>query len=58
MEISEEQQNTLEEILGDAWAYRLGEASGLDDEDLDEHDRAVMLRYQEFADTLGLKIQD
>jgi hypothetical protein len=46
----------IEEAIGDAYAYRVGEATGLDDPDLDEADREPMLRYQQLAERLGVQI--
>lgn len=56
MDIDAETLKVIEEAIGDAYAYRLGEAAGLDDPDLDEADREPMLRYVQLAERLGVQI--
>lgn len=51
-----ELRRAIEEILGDAYAYRLGEADGIDDPELEEIDHEAMARFQRLAKQLGLVI--
>lgn len=44
--------DTVRDALDDARHYRLGEASGLDDPDLDPDDREHLVRYDELAELL------
>lgn len=44
--------------LEDARAYRLGEASGLDDPDLDMDDRQHLLRYEDAERTLRAVVDE
>lgn len=51
--VDTDQLKVIQEALGDAWAYRTdsGEAAV---EDLEEHERAAVTRYQRLARELGL----
>lgn len=48
----------MQAALSDAWAYRIGEASGENDENLDPQDRERARNIQALADQLGLSITD
>jgi hypothetical protein len=49
-------EDDLSQVLGDAYAYRLGEAYGPDDEDLDDDDRDGLARVQRLAAAFGVDI--
>jgi hypothetical protein len=47
--LSEQEWALVADMFDDAWAYRMGEADGLDDESLDPGDRRILLRYEAFG---------
>ena len=49
LRVTERELETLRELFADAWAYRLGEASGIEDPELNPHDRAALLRFEAFG---------
>lgn len=57
LNLTDKQMKLLEDILGDAYAYRIGEASDLSDPDLEPEDRKNCIRYEVFARNLGLEIR-
>jgi hypothetical protein len=49
-------RDDLSRVLGDAYAYRLGEAYGPDDEDLEDDDRDGLARVQRLATAFAVDI--
>jgi hypothetical protein len=49
-------EDDLSQVLGDAYAYRLGEAYGPDDDDLEDDDRDGLARVQRLAAAFGVDI--
>jgi hypothetical protein len=48
--------DSLAEVVNDAYAYRLGEASSLDDPDLEPIDGECATKYADLARRLGIKL--
>jgi hypothetical protein len=54
--LTEEQRTAVQAALGDAYAYRVGDASSLVDADVDPVDKAAAEHYAALAEQLGLEI--
>jgi hypothetical protein len=49
-------REALSNVIGDAYAYRLGECASINDPSLDPHDRERMVEIEQLADRLGIEI--